>query len=182
MNHSFLKYFSPSVADLFSSEICLLALVMGSFLFGVYLFRKTNISLLQPLVISMIIVIAYLKLTGIDYATFHERTQILNFMLGPSVVALGYVLYEQIENVKGNVISILTSIFVGSMVGIVSVILIAKGFGADKILIASLEPKSVTTPIAISITEKKWRSSFLGRSFCCDMWCFWRIICPYYSS
>lgn len=166
MNNTVLhQYLAPELADLLSSEVFLLALVMGSFLFGVYLFKKTNISLLQPLIISMIIVIAYLKLMGIDYSTFHEKTRILNFMLGPSVVALGYVLYEQIENIKGNVISILTSVFVGSIVGIVSVVLIAKIFGADKILIASLEPKSVTTPIAISITEKNGGIPSLAAAF-----------------
>jgi len=75
-------------------------------------------------------------------------------MLGPSVVALGYVLYEQIEQIRGNVISILTSVFVGSAVGIMSVVIIAKLMGADHILIASLAPKSVTTPIAMSLSEK----------------------------
>jgi len=58
------------------------------------------------------------------------------------------------NNVKGNVLSILTAVFVGSVVGIISVVLIAKAFGADKVLMASLAPKSVTTPIAISLAEK----------------------------
>lgn len=77
----------------------------------------------------------------------------LNFMLGPSVVSLGYVLYEQVDRIKGNIISILTAVFTGSIVGILSVILIAKAFDADKILLASLAPKSVTAPIAMSIAE-----------------------------
>ena len=139
---------------LFSGEVFLLTLVMGSFLLGVFLYKRTQITLLQPLLITMLIIIPFLKITGIEYHTFYEKTNILNFMLGPSVVALGYVLYEQIENVKGNVISILTSVFVGSVVGIVSVVLIAKAFGADRLLMASLAPKSVTTPIAISLSEK----------------------------
>jgi len=137
-----------------SGEVFLLMLVMGSFLLGVYLYKRTKITLLQPLLITMIIIIPFLKITGIEYHTFYEKTRILNFMLGPSVVALGYVLYEQIESIKGNVISILTAVFVGSIVGIVSVVLVAKAFGADHSLIASLAPKSVTTPIAISLSEK----------------------------
>ncbi len=98
---------------LFSGEVFLLTLVMGSFLLGVFLYKRTQITLLQPLLITMLIIIPFLKITGIEYHTFYEKTNILNFMLGPSVVALGYVLYEQIENVKGNVISILTSVFAG---------------------------------------------------------------------
>ncbi len=150
---------------LFSGEVFLLTLVMGSFLLGVFLYKRTQITLLQPLLITMLIIIPFLKITGIDYHTFYEKTNILNFMLGPSVVALGYVLYEQIENVKGNVISILTSVFVGSVVGIVSVVLIAKAFGADRLLMASLAPKSVTTPIAISLAEKDGGAPALTAAF-----------------
>jgi len=58
------------------------------------------------------------------------------------------------KNLKGNVVSILTSLFVGSLTGIISVILICKAMGASDILIASIQPKSVTTPIAIEIAEK----------------------------
>lgn len=143
-----------AIKPLFSGEVFLLMLVMGSFLLGVYLYKRTKISLLQPLLISMFVIIPFLKITGIEYKTFYDQTRILNFMLGPSVVALGYVLYEQMQHIKGNIISILTSVFIGSIVGIVSVMLIAKLFGADKILISSLAPKSVTTPIAMSLSEK----------------------------
>jgi predicted murein hydrolase (TIGR00659 family) len=146
--------FMEQIRPLISSEVFLLMFAMGTFLFGVYLYKKTKISLLQPLLISMIIIIPFLKVTGIDYPTFFKQTRILNFMLGPGVVALGYVLYEQIEQIRGNVMSILTAVFAGSLVGILSVVLIAKMLGADHILIASLAPKSVTTPIAISLSEK----------------------------
>ncbi|HLP04099.1 MAG TPA: LrgB family protein [Paludibacter sp.] len=148
-----------------SNEVFLLALVMGTFLLGIYVYRRTKITFLQPLLISMVIIIPFLKITGIDYHTFYTNTRMLHFMLGPSVVALGYVLYEQIEHIKGNVVSILTAVFVGSIVGIVSVVLIAKVLGADKILVASLAPKSVTTPIAISLAEKTGGVPALAATF-----------------
>jgi len=139
---------------LISGEVFLLMLVMGTFLLGIFIYKRTKITLLQPLLISMLIIIPFLKLTDIPYQTFFQQTRMLNFMLGPSVVALGYILYAQIEQIRGNVISILTAVFVGSVVGIVSVVLVAKAFGADHILMASLAPKSVTTPIALSLSEK----------------------------
>jgi predicted murein hydrolase (TIGR00659 family) len=142
------------IGELFKGEVFMLTLVMGTFLLGVWIYKRTKITLLQPLLISMVIIIPFLKVTGIDYHTFYQQTRLLNFMLGPSVVALGFVLYEQIEHIKGNVISILTAVFVGSIVGIFSVLLIAKLLGADHMLMASLAPKSVTTPIAISLAEK----------------------------
>lgn len=148
-----------------NNEVFLLALVMGSFYLGIIVYKKTNITLLQPLLIAMLIIIPFLKITGIEYQTFYNHTRILNFMLGPSVVALGYVLYEQMEHIKGNVLSILTAVFVGSVVGIISVVLIAKAFGADKMLMASLAPKSVTTPIAISLAEKTGGVPALAAAF-----------------
>ncbi len=148
-----------------STELFLLMLVMGTFLLGVIIYKRTKITFLQPLLISILIIIPFLKLMDIDYQTFYNQTRILHFMLGPSVVALGYVLYEQMEYLKGNVTSIITAVFVGSLVGIISVVLLSKWLGADKVLMASLAPKSVTTPIAISLAEKSGGVPALAAAF-----------------
>ncbi len=140
--------------NLLESEVFILTLVIGTYVASTLLYRKTKLSLLHPLLTSILAIIAVLQIAGISYETFREGSRIINFMLGPTVVALGYVLYEQMKNLKGNVVSILTSLFVGSLTGIISVILICKAMGASDILIASIQPKSVTTPIAIEIAEK----------------------------
>ena len=139
---------------LFESTEFILLLVFGSYLFGQWVFKRTKLGLLHPLIIAITVIIAFLKISGVSYETFEQGSRFVSFMLGPSVVALGYVLYEQLEYLKGNVVSILTSIFIGSVVGIASVIILAKITGADQVLIYSLEPKSVTTPIAMSIAEQ----------------------------
>lgn len=157
--------FLELMQSLITTDVFLLCLVMGTFLLGILIYKKTKITLLQPLLISIIIIIPFLKLTGIEYKTFFEHTKLLNFMLGPSVVALGYVLYEQIEQIKGNVLSMLVAVLSGSVVGIVTVVLIAKLFGADKVLLASLAPKSVTTPIAISLAEQSGGAPSLAVAF-----------------
>ena len=142
-----------SLKMLLQSEVFLLMLVMGTFALGIWLYKKLKLSLIQPLLVSVAIIIPFLKVSGIEYQTFYQQTRFLNFMLGPSVVALGYVLYEQLEHIKGKVLSILTAVFVGSVVGIASVVLIAKLFGLDKSMLSSFAPKSVTTPIAVNIAQ-----------------------------
>lgn len=137
-----------------NSELFILTLVIGSYLVAMVLYKKTRIPLLHPLLTSILFIIAVLKIFDIQYDTFKDGSRLIHFMLGPSVVALGYVLYEQLRYIKGNVVSILTAIFVGAIVGIVSVIAIGKLMGADATLIATLQPKSVTTPIAMGIAEK----------------------------
>mgnify|MGYP000140088840 CR=1 FL=1 len=131
---------------LLNSEIFILTLVIGVYLAAVWLFRKTRLSILNPLLVSIPVLALITHFLGISYESFEKGSRIISFMLGPTVVVLGYLLYEQIAQLKENAVSIITSVFVGCITGVLSVIFIA--------LIASLEPKSVTTPIAMSIAER----------------------------
>ena len=140
--------------SLVHSEIFDLALVVGTYIAATLLYKKTHLSLLHPLLTSIFVIIVILEVLDIKYESFQQGSHLIHFMLGPSVVALGYVLFEQMKYLKGNVVSILTSVFVGAIVGIISVISIGKLMGADQSLIATLQPKSVTTPIAMGISEK----------------------------
>lgn len=140
--------------SLVHSEIFDLALVVGTYIAATILYKKTHLSVLHPLLTSIFVIIVILEFLDIEYASFQQGSHLIHFMLGPSVVALGYVLFEQMKYLKGNVVSILTSVFVGAIVGIISVIAIGKLMGADQSLIATLQPKSVTTPIAMGISEK----------------------------
>lgn len=139
--------------EIIESQIFLLTLTVGVYLGAVWLRRRTGWALLHPILVSMAVLIAFVRLTGIEYDHYMRQTQPIDFLLGLSVVALGYVLHDQIHNIRGNVISIVVSILVGSAVGIVSVVLIARWMGAEPAVVASLEPKSVTTAIALSLSE-----------------------------
>ena len=139
---------------LLNSEIFILTLVIGVYLAAVWLFRKTRLSILNPLLVSIPVLALITHFLGISYESFEKGSRIISFMLGPTVVVLGYLLYEQIAQLKENAVSIITSVFVGCITGVLSVIFIARYFGADHALIASLEPKSVTIPIAMSIAER----------------------------
>lgn len=140
--------------DLLNTEIFILTLVIGVYLVAVWFYRKTGLKFLHPILLSIPVLAGMIHLLDIPYESFEKGSRILSFMLGPSVVVLGYLLYEQVEHLKANAVSIVTSVFVGCIVGILSVVFIARYFGADHALIASLEPKSVTTPIAMSIAAR----------------------------
>lgn len=142
------------MTSLLNSEIFILTLVIGVYLLAVWLYRKTRLTLLNPLLVSIPVLVAIIHVLDIPYESFEKGSRIITFMLGPTVVVLGYLLYEQVAHLRENALSIITSVFVGCVTGILSVIFIARYFGADHALIVSLEPKSVTTPIAMSIAEK----------------------------
>ena len=141
------------MSEIFSSTPFILLLVLGSYLAGCKLYRKKHIALFHPLLVAMVLIIALLSLLGIDYDTFCAGSSFISFLLGPSVVALGYALYEQIEQIRGKEIPVLTAVFAGGIVGIVSVIAICRIMGVDEAITSSLQPKSVTIPIAISLSE-----------------------------
>lgn len=143
-----------TVRTLFDSEAFVLAFVLGIYTFSLWLFKKTKISLLHPLLTSILVIIVILKVFQVDYHAFDKGSSVISFLLGPSVVALGVTLYDQVTHIKGNLISILTAIFVGATVGIVSVTWILHAMGANEMLVATLQPKSVTTPIAMGISQK----------------------------
>lgn len=138
---------------LLHSELFLLALTIGVYVGAVWLYRRMKWMLLHPLLTSIVIIILTIKWIGVSYAEFSSATSIINFLLGLSVVSLGFLLYEQLIHLRGNFKIIFTSIVVGAVVGIGSVALIAWLMGANDQIIASLEPKSVTTPIAITISQ-----------------------------
>lgn len=114
---------------------------------------KTGILLLNPILITIVIIITGLMVFNIDYETYHRGSRYIDFLLKPAVVALGVPLYRQLEIIKKQAWIILISQLAGCLAGIVSVVFIAWLMGASKEIIFSLAPKSVTTPIAIEISR-----------------------------
>ena len=118
------------------------------------LYRRVRIALLHPVLLTFLAMIGFLTIFNIPYTSYREATSVLDFCLGMSVVALGYLLYEQEERMKGQLTAILTSIGVGSVVGILSVVYIARWLGAGEVIENSIAMKSVTAPIAIGISQR----------------------------
>jgi predicted murein hydrolase (TIGR00659 family) len=140
------------MSTLIKSDVFILALVLGSYAFGLWVQRVSKLQLLHPIITSIVLIISLLLILDIDYPTFQKGSAFIHFLLGPSVVAIGYLLYEQIGHIHGNFRAILTALIAGSLVGIISVVVICRLLGADQTIIASLQPKSVTTPIAIGLS------------------------------
>lgn len=131
----------------------MLALTFGVFAMFKGLQKKTGWVLLNPILFTIAALILFLKLSGISYETYNEAGELIAFWLKPAVVALGVPLYLQLEMIKKQWLPILFSQLVGCLVGVISVVLIAKGLGASPDVICSLAPKSVTTPIAMEVSN-----------------------------
>ena len=139
--------------DFLENKYLLLALTFGAFALFKELQRRTGWVLLNPILLTIASLILFLKLTGISYETYQAGGQLIEFWLKPAVVALGVPLYLQLEMIKKQLLPILLSQLVGCLVGIVSVVGVAKLLGATPDVICSLAPKSVTTPIAMEVSH-----------------------------
>ena len=139
--------------EFLENKYLLLALTFGAFALFKELQRRTGWVLLNPILLTIASLILFLKLSGISYETYQEGGRLIEFWLKPAVVALGVPLYLQLEMIKKQLLPILLSQLVGCLVGIVSVVLVAKLLGATPDVICSLAPKSVTTPIAMEVSN-----------------------------
>jgi predicted murein hydrolase (TIGR00659 family) len=107
----------------------------------------------NPVLIAVMLLAVLLWGTGTDYATYFEGAQFVHFMLGPATVALALPLYDNLPRVRRAALPMLAGLLAGSGVAVVSALLIARGFGIEGSVMASLAPKSTTAPVAIGIAE-----------------------------
>lgn len=116
--------------------------------------RRLGWTVLHPVLVSIVALIAALKGLGIDYAAYDRGGRLLSFWLGPAVVALGVPLYRQREEIRRNARALVVSITAGSAVGILSATVTAALLGASPEVIRTLSARSVTTPIAVAVSAR----------------------------
>lgn len=139
--------------ELLTNKYFLIALTFCVFVGSQVLQKRTGIKLLNPILISIAVLICLLMGAGIDYETYSEGGEYIDFWLKPAVVALGVPLYRQLESIKKQMLPLLAAELAGCVAGVVSVVLVADLLGASREVIMSLAPKAVTTPIAMEISS-----------------------------
>ncbi|MBD5375060.1 MAG: LrgB family protein [Bacteroides sp.] len=130
----------------------LLALTFIVFILARIINKRTGLILLNPILISVTVLILFLWLTGIPYETYTAGGGYVEFWLKPAVVALGVPLYRQLSTIRKQLLPILAAELAGCVAGIVSVVVVAQAMGATREVVLSLAAKSVTTPIAMEVT------------------------------
>ena len=135
-----------------TNKYFLIALTFLFYLGAQLLQRRTGIRLFNPILVAVAGLIGFLLLFKIDYSSYREGGEYIDFWLKPAVVALGVPLYKQLSTIRRQLLPLIISEMAGCVAGIVSVVLLAEMFGASKEVVLSLAPKAVTTPIAMEIS------------------------------
>ena len=116
---------------------------VAAYLFGCWLRDKTKLAILNPLLISAALVIAYLLGVGMDYDTYNKSASYLSWLLTPATVCLAIPLYKQLHLLKEHGAASAASIF-----------LLCKIMDLSHVHYVTLLPKSITTAIGMGVSEE----------------------------
>lgn len=125
-----------------------------AYLIGMWLKKKLGWGILNPLLVSIIIVIAFLKGTGISYSEYNEGACYISYFLTPATVCLAIPLYKQLELLKKNLAAVILAITSGVAGSAASIFAMSVLFRLDHVSYVSLLPKSITTAIGMGVSEE----------------------------
>ncbi len=132
-----------------------LTVTLAAYVAAQWLYERAGLNpLLNPVAIAVVLLVALLTATGTEYQTYFEGAQFVHFLLGPATIALAIPLYSHFGKVRAVVVPMLVALLAGAVTAVISAVGVAALLGASFETLASLAPKSVTTPIAMGISER----------------------------
>ncbi|MFG6118667.1 LrgB family protein [Thalassobacillus sp. B23F22_16] len=120
---------------------------------SVTFYKKCRHIYTAPIILSTVVTIVILLIFQIPYETYMIGGQWIDHLLGPAVVGLAYPLYQYRDMLKKMLLPVVTGTFIGAVVGITSGLFLSKWAGFSELIINSIVPKSVTTPVAMAIAD-----------------------------
>ncbi len=141
--------------ELFVSSATIgVAISLLAYQFGIFLKSKTKQAFLNPLLVSIILVISFLLIFKIDYESYNQSAKYLSYLLTPATVSLAIPLYEKLDLLKKHFVAIIVGISSGVLTSLLSILAMAMLFRLNHAEYVTLLPKSITTAIGIGISEE----------------------------
>ena len=131
-----------------------LTLTFGAYLVGCAVHRKVKTPLLNPLITTNVIVIAFLAFSGVSYESYNMGARYIGDLLTPATVCLAIPLYRQLRLLRSNARAICCGILAGAAANIVSGFAVALLAGLEHSAYATLLPKSITAAIGMKLSEE----------------------------
>ena len=131
-----------------------ITITLITYLFGVWVNKKTKSVFLNPLLISSLIIIAFLLIFKIPLENYQKGADFIQMLIAPATTALALSMYKNIETIKENFLAITVGCVTGALTSITCVIVLCKLFNIQEEIYLSLLPKSVTTAIGIQISAE----------------------------
>lgn len=139
-----------------------LFVTVAGFLLGAWLSRTLRVRLVNPVVVGVLCVLAYLKLAQLPFADYAQHTQAITTWLGPAVVALALPLHERTPLLKKHAPAVLLGVLFGGMLAALSGWLAGRLLHLPSEFAHALTTRSVTAPIAMALAERTGHSPTLA--------------------
>ena len=130
-----------------------IALTVLAYWLGVQAQKRTGLVICNNMIVSVALLIAVLTLFHIPYEAYYEGGSVINMFLGPATACMAVTIYAKKDLLKRNWLPVLVGCLTGVVVSVGSILVMSRLFGLDAAMTASLLPKSVTTPIAVAVSE-----------------------------
>ena len=131
-----------------------LVLTLAAYELGLWLQKKVRSPLCNPILIAVALIIAFLLTFRIPVSTYQAGCSAFSWLLTPATVCLAVPLYEQLQTLRRNLPAIAVGVFAGTVVSIGCVALLCRLFQLDRVMLASLLPKSITTAMGIAVSAQ----------------------------
>lgn len=131
-----------------------IVLTLGTYEFGMWLQKKLKSPLCNPILVSVVLVIAAIFLLRIPTAEYEAGCEIFSWILTPATVALAVPMYEQLKILKKNLPAILAGVLAGVLTSLACVTVLSRVFALEDTMLASLLPKSITAALGIAVSEQ----------------------------
>ncbi|MGQ7956415.1 LrgB family protein [Pseudomonas sp. SP16.1] len=129
-------------------------ITLGAYQLAIAAYEKTRWVFLQPVLVSMLTVIAILLVCGLSFAEYKSSVAVLTLLLGPATVALAIPLYLNLRRIRQLFWPIVLTLLLAGTLATVLGAGLAWLFGAERLMLMSMAPKSVTSPIAMLVAEQ----------------------------
>ncbi len=110
--------------------------------------------MLQPVLLSMLAVIGILLACGLSYREYQQNVQLLIILLGPATVALAVPLFVNLRRIRQLLWPTLLTLVIAGVLATLLGVVLAWAFGAERMILMTMAPKSVTSPIAMLVAEQ----------------------------
>ena len=141
--------------DFFSQSVYFGALAtFGFYQLGVYLKKKTGLAIMNPILVAAVIIVVLLKVSRTEYADYNAGAKYITYLLTPTTVCLAVPLYEQFELLKKHRVALLTGITSSVIISALLILGFSILFGLTHEEYVTFLPKSITTAIAMGLSEQ----------------------------
>ena len=141
------------MSPLLSIGILPVVLTLFAYQIGVQCQKKFRLSIFNPILIGVIVVLAVLSLIGMDRKSYQEGMKFLSWLMTPATVCLAIPMYEQIQALRKNLKAILAGVAAGTVSCLTMLLVLMLVLKFDRNLAVSLLPKGITTAIGMPLAE-----------------------------